>query len=325
MLHSSAMILSGSFSGSEFKEIAGLRDAVRGLLKMNSTMLYAAVYKKTSDENYFRALIAEKGAAPVPIEIVEGQQFKENKDVNYLGKGLLEPAVDPGLYSEGGFHWQNIYFPVKISGADAVAQLFVSSAVTSSDLERQGASLIKFTVWLAVCSVLLVLFTAAAGWWFYHNQAIFINGLSDSMRRAAAGDMNVSLNEMAADRELAPLASSFNELIEEFREAKNRPVPELPELPEAPPAAPDTSELFREGVALLKEGRNSEAAGIFRSVTFIKPEGYAGFFNLGVARARGGEYSSARTAFQRSIELNPDHEQSAKYLERVKDIPDRNP
>jgi tetratricopeptide (TPR) repeat protein len=74
---------------------------------------------------------------------------------------------------------------------------------------------------------------------------------------------------------------------------------------------------------MLKENRHEEAAAVFTALTILKPDGFGGYFNLGVACAKLGKYDRALDMFYRALEINPNHSHTSIYIEKVRRLRDK--
>ena len=76
-------------------------------------ILAAIIFTKTSDENYFQAsdmLLLHDNFTP---DLERRAIVRQEKEINYLKKGLMHGVVDPAIYSQGGYCWQNAYYPYR--------------------------------------------------------------------------------------------------------------------------------------------------------------------------------------------------------------------
>ncbi|TAL37083.1 MAG: HAMP domain-containing protein [Spirochaetes bacterium] len=138
------------------------------------------------------------------------------------------------------------------------------------------------------------------------------NGTGESSQDAparTAGDANRA-GISAAPAGETDTAEKPGEPEPNTREQVASPAPEEPH--------PDPyDEIFKHGVALLKEQRTADAIDIFRALIVMTPSGFGSLFNLGVAYARAREYALSASMFRRSLEVQPDHETARQYLAKV--------
>ena len=74
---------------------------------------------------------------------------------------------------------------------------------------------------------------------------------------------------------------------------------------------------------MLKSARFEEAAAVFTALTILKPDGFGGYFNLGVASAKLGRFDKALEMFDHALRINPNHTHTAVYIEKVRRLRDR--
>jgi tetratricopeptide (TPR) repeat protein len=275
-------------------------------------ILYVIIFSKTHDENYYRIYGKLPMSSGLVLRISKNAVVRENKKINYLKEGILHSVIDPEIYSRDNFHWQNVYYPYELNNKKVVLQFLISvsrtqEAITSYVESIHGIRLANGIMAgaLAVAVVVLTLI-------FTHNYSLLLSNLSRYMKKAAGGDLGVSLNQ-TTDGELSELAVSFNTLIEELKDKKGGNVSDQEGL----------YAIFNTGVSTLRENRLDEAIGIFRALTIIKPNGFAGCFNLGVAYAKKGEYREAEAMFEEARAIDPSHELTIAYIEKVRRLRNR--
>ncbi len=270
------------------------------------------VFRKTEDENFFRVAETISFLDGLRPEIEKSDTVKEEKEMNYLKRGLLDPVVDPDIYYQDGRAWQNVYIPLGIGGRKAVAQCRMSVADSWHAIRTYVRETRMIRISMALVTLITVLGAIALSIILAHNYSLLIRNLSDTMEKAAGGDLGVALRE-TADTELSRLALSFNALVEEMKERPSKT---------APPAA-DTAPLFSTGVSLLKDGRLDDAIAVFNAIVAIKPAGFGSYFNLGVAHAKKGDYDGAERMFGKALAINPSFRLSAEYIEKIQRLRER--
>lgn len=332
-LQSSGMISPGAISGK-------LREYNAG----SGRLLAAIIFTKTTDENFYRTseiILLHDTFAPdlQPRSIV-----RQEKEVNYLKKGLVHGVVDPSIYSEDGYCWQNAYYPIDLGKKKGILQLMMTATTTRETIEGYVADTKTTQTVMIVIAALLVLAVVLLTLIFLQNYSLLLGNLSQFMEKAAGGDLNISLKE-TGDDELDQLAQSFNTLIEEMKDLSARPSPEpgtqtapvsaalepapSPEDKPAPPApgesgtaaeppSDDSGVLFTSAVALLKNNELDDAIAMFRTLTIVKPQGFGSWFNLGVAHAKKRDYEKAILMFEEARRLNPVFEVTTQYIEKLK-------
>lgn len=306
-------------------------------------LIAAIIFTKTSDENYFRTsdmVLFHDNFAP---DLKRWSIVQQGKDINYLKKGLVHGTVDPTIYTQDGYRWQNAYYPIEIGKKKAALLLMMSASATSDILLRYADDTRTAKTTLIVITVILILAVVLLTLVFLQNYSLLLSNLSRFMEKAAGGDLNVSLRK-TGDDELDQLAQSFNTLIEEMKDLSSRPSAETERGPEpapsaseaaAPqeipaPAAPDgavtgagtpedeTGILFTTAVAFLKSSQLDDAIAIFRTLTIVKPQSFGSWFNLGVAHAKKREYENAIRMFEEARSLNPSFDVTSQYIDKLK-------
>ncbi len=310
LLKKSGMIID-RLSKDDIKDPQKLADNIREYCRDDDDFLWVLIFNKTYDDNYFR-LKSKIALNPLmKIEIRKNWMVKEQKKTNYLQKALTGRMMDPIIYSSNGIYWQSIYFPFKIKDSSYVIEFFISSLRVSTAL-NEYAQVINSTkknilfitsIVTAVVIIITLLFT--------HNFTRIIKNLSEYMRKAAAGEFNVSLKE-TSDNDLNELALSFNTIVSEMKGLKDR------ENSGRDAENRDSlTDIFKYGVNLLRENRFDDSINIFKTLTLLKPDGFGSYFNLGVAYAKKREYARSLEMFNKALESNPNHEHTRNYIEKV--------
>jgi tetratricopeptide (TPR) repeat protein len=76
------------------------------------------------------------------------------------------------------------------------------------------------------------------------------------------------------------------------------------------------------GKSLLMMGEGGEAASVFSKVVERDPQFAEAWYFLGIARAKAGDLSGARQAWQECLRVRPDYEAAARQMESLKALPD---
>ncbi len=294
------------------KSVRDVTDVLRARRHVAGDLLMVNIFMRSTDENFFRVADTVSFRDDLSPEIEKSALVKEGKAINYLKMGLLNPAVDPDIYSRNGYFWQNVYFPLEIAKRRSVVQCRVSVSETWHAIGAYLEETRGIRIFMAVLAILVIGSVIALSVVLAHNYSLLINNLSAYMKKAAEGDLDIALHE-SGDADLDRLALSFNALVEEM---KDRPARSMP--PEA-----DTGAFFTTGVALLKENRLDEAIALFHAITRIKPLGFGSYFNLGVAYAKKGEYDRAEEMFKEALAVNPSYRLSAEYIEKIVKLRER--
>lgn len=276
--------------------------------------LYAVVYGKTGDENYFRVLdtIAIKGDMNVPLQV--NDTVREMQERNYIREAQLRGVVDPRLYAERGHVWQNVYYPFRLGNEDLVIQFMIATGAAGEALANYRASISDARTAALAISVILIVVVIAVTSIFIHNYSLLIDNLSLYIGKAAQGELDLSLNE--TDNELNKLALSFNSLMEELKDKKEKEEEKEAHGPER--------DLFLMGVSMLKENRLDDCIAVFRTLTILKPDSFGSYFNLGVAYAKRKEYANSLAMFERAMAENPSYDITRKYIEKIRKLMDTN-
>lgn len=301
-------------------------DAIKNELRDYNTstgdILGAIIFTKTEDENYFRITDTLFFHDDLKLELTRSEVVREQKDINYLKTGILHSAVDPDIYSQNGFFWQNVYYPYEIKNKKSVIQFLVSAARSQAAIDTYYASARSMRIFNIIFTIALVMAVIVLSVILLQNYSLLISNLSSFMKKAADGDLDVSLNQ-TEDDELNQLALSFNTLIDELKDKTVRSAQETPQQETEQTPAEETDgmgAIFTTGVSLLKENRLEEAIAIFLTLTIMKPNGFGSFFNLGVAYAKKREYDRAIHMFEEAGRINPSFEVTAQYIEKVRKL-----
>ncbi len=308
------------------------------LLSYNSSggdILGVIIFTKTEDDNFFRIADTMMFHDDLNLEVTRSEVVREQKEINYLKMGLINSVVDPDIYSQSGYTWQNVYHPWEIKNKKSVIQFLVSATRLQATIDAYSASTKSVRIFNIIFTAVLVISVAVLSVIFLHNYSLLLSNLSHFMKKAADGDLDVSLNQ-TGDDELNQLALSFNTLIDELKDKTARtshepgPPPEqVPSRGEMPQSEQEQSQdqadeadsmgvIFTTGVSMLKENRLEEAIAIFLTLTIMKPNGFGSFFNLGVAYAKTRDYDKAIKMFEEAARINPSFEVTAQYIEKVK-------
>lgn len=285
-------------------------DAIRTVITPGNGFLNVNVFSQTADENFFRvqgSLQLHPGINPGPGE---NTVVRENRGINYLKEGMFRTVVDPEIYSAGGVFWQNVYQPFTAGGKNYVLQFMISASRTMTALSEYSESMKRlkwYLIFIDIAAVIIVVFVVLH---FMQNFSLLIGNLSTSMKKATEGELNINMNA-GADRELAELALSFNSLIEEMKglREKGKQFDEMEKF--------SMNDIFKTGVAYMKEERLDDAIALFRSLLIFNPESFGGLFNLGVAYAKRREYEASLVLFKKAHEINPEHELTQSYIDKV--------
>lgn len=293
-------------AGSGREIAAGLRD----FCTEEKGFLHAIIYAKTADEDYYRVVDSIPVSDTVPVQIAKESVVREQKEVNYLRRGFIHSTADPAVYSSNGQFWKNVYVPYGSKRRRWVIQFMMTAHSAYQAMESFNDSALAVKIVTAIVSAALVIAVIVLTVLFLNNYSLLITNLSHFMSEAAQGNLQVSLNP-AVDAELQQLALSFNSLIEEMKDIKDTQEKTASE-------AIHAGDLFKTGVSFLKENRYEEASSIFRTLLISGRYLFGSYFNLGVACAKLRRYDVSMEMFRKAREINPAHELTAQYIEKVK-------
>ncbi len=300
---------------------SALAAELKSLCLAETDCMGAVIFTRTADENYFRAAETIILNPAADAGIAKDAVVREDRESGYLKKGLFEPAVDPLVRASKGVYWQNAYVPFTLGKKEVVLQFLFSATAFQTALDGYSGEISRMKKIVALLAIALVLAVFGASYLFMHNFTLLIDGLASSMKKASVGELDVNLNA-GADEELMELATSFNSLVGGLRELKAREkIFEEKEKILADLENKDTlGDIFKFGVTLLKENRLEDAAALFTTLTFLKPEGFGSYFNLGVIYARRKDYAKSMDMFQRALQANPGNELTMQYIEKIRKL-----
>lgn len=296
------------------ENIDGIRELSQKLYQYckDDNFLKVIIFSKTADENYFKVLEKINIDSSFKIKIKEGQVVHEEKDINYLHKGMITSVVDPMIYSSNGAYWQSVYYPFILKKKNLVIEYIVSSSKISTALNDYSFILRKTKRHVAIVTCVVIVVMLIITFLFLQRFSMVIKNLSGHMKNAAEGNLDVSINP-DVDIEFSELALSFNTIVSELKglKEKDKIINEL--------ESQDTlRDIFKFGVDLLKEANYDQSIKIFQALTILKPEGFGSYFNLGVAFAKKRDYENSYSMFERALDSNPNHKLTMDYLEKVK-------
>jgi hypothetical protein len=288
----------------ETEVVADIKKMLADYCTEERGFLCVIIYTKTSDDNYFKVADIVKSSRNIVLDLDKKSQVKELKEENYLKMALHRSIVEPKFYSQNGISWENVYSPFKTDDRTLVLQFLMSADRATSALDMFANSCRESRIVFSAVSGVLAVAVAIISLLFSHNFTLLIKNLSAYMNKAASGDLQVNL-KTTDDQSLNELAQSFNSLIDELKDKSDRP------------SADPYGDMFREGVSRLKDEKIHEAMAIFTTLSIMRPEGFGSFFNLGVAQAKLKNYPLSLKMFTRARELNPGHELTDRYIDKV--------
>ncbi|MFW5862791.1 MAG: HAMP domain-containing protein [Spirochaetota bacterium] len=273
------------------------------------------IFSRTSDDNYYRLSEVVKANPELAATFRKGTTLSEERSGEIIRRGLTEISVDTEIRSKNGHAWQNVFFPLPGEKKNHVVMMqspaYNVLAILRKFEESSHAMKIRVLIITSI-SMVVVIFLVLL---FTHNIHMFVDNLSGSIRKAAEGDFSVKLNP-DSDRDFSELATSFNTLIEELR-SREKNFEELTQ-------KDYLSDIFKMAVSKLKASHIEDAITLFNAVIILKPDSFGSFFNLGVAYARTREYEKSAAMFNRAREINPEHQLTMSYIEKIKAIREKN-
>jgi len=294
-----------------YRTVDHLGAEIKRQASRDSSILGVLIFGRTADDSYFRVLYKDSLNASFALDVDIGSVVTLENHNEYLQKGVFSPTVDPTIHVSGAFAWRNVYHPFRMERRNLVICVMVSSAGGLAVLEEYESSMKKLK------RVLVVVHSAAAVAvivmlvFFLHYYRLLLNSLAESLKRATAGDLTVSISAPQGD-ELEELASSFNGLVEELRMMKERE--------KSVPLRDPLDDVFKAGVEKLKSGMIDDAIHLFSSLTMLRPESFGSYFNLGVAYAKMRRYGVSIEMFDRALAINPNHEMARSYRQKVHEL-----
>jgi len=296
-------------NSASLKEFLRKKSSSQGITGIN-------LYQRTEDENFFRVMdIIINSTAYVP-EISPGQIVKPEEGLDIMKESLTKITTDSRIYTDGILRWQYVYAPFTPGKSRIISQWIVPVSETEGKINALNRNYRAQKIIIFILSLIISAGVIGATWLFYQNYSYILRGIASHLDRAADGNYNIRIS-ISDDEELNRIAGSFNALVEDIRDRKIRS-DDIEEAIQSINIKAD--ELFRDGVAALKNGDSSAALPLFRTVTLLRPESYSSFFNMGVAMARLKQYDESVEMFNRALEIKPDHEKSRAYMERILEI-----
>lgn len=295
------------------REKGGLKNKLREYCLEDDAFLSAIIFLKTGDDNYFEVVEHIPLNPSLSLDISKNTVVREDKEINYIKKGVYAPAIDPQIHLTRSVYWQSLYAPITINHKIFVLEFIMSASKTYIALNEYSDEISRIKKYVLILTVFLIVAAIASGFLFMHNFSLLISSLSESMNKAAKGELDINLNP-ETDEELSELALSFNSLIGELKElkAKEKIIQELEK-------KDSLTDIFKFGVDLLKENRVDDSIIIFNALILMKP-GFGSYFNLGVAYAKKQDYTRSLNMFEEAIKSNPGHEITLQYIEKVKKL-----
>ena len=294
------------------KNIDDLSMDLKRFCLLDSDFLYIIIFSQTPDENYFRVQKKMSLASSMEFGIKKHRLVQEDKDINFLKKGLFKNIVDPKIYYSNGKFWQCVYYPFKVRKMNIVIEFIVLTTKTITSLNEYSEAIDKTKKYIifVTCSVIFIVIIITL--LFVQNFSLVLKNISKNIQRAAKGDLNINIDP-SIDNDFSELALSFNILVDEIKGLKEKE--------EIIPGVENKdifTDIFKQGVHLLKSGNMDDSIAIFKALIILRPEGFGSYFNLGVAYAKKRNYRDSSAMFQRALTFNPNHKLALNYLAKIK-------
>lgn len=293
---------------SEYKTYKDFYKELKSLSENDNQILNIAIFTKTLDENFFRVKSIIKLNKNIKLPFRKNQKIGEKSNENFIKKGRYELTLDPSLYSQEVLFWHNVYCPKTINNKRYVLKFsinttsIVNSLSSYIDNEKINRNFIIITA-LSFIFILLIISILYA-----NSHSAFINRLTSFVEKASHGNLEISINEKA-NADITKLANSFNTLIDDLKE-KEKKINNLEN-------KDNLSDIFKAGVKFLKINKIDQSISIFKTLTIIKPNGFASYFNLGVAYIKNKNFDKSIMMFEKALELNPEHIDTKACLEKA--------
>jgi len=301
---------------------SALSKAVKRMTAERPDFLYLMILKKSSDDNFFTLKKKLPLSENLKIDLSEGTAIQDRQSIDYLKKGQLYGVADPTLYSKNKFTWQVVYQPYRVGKKNLVLQFFISAATARSSIESLNGAISSNRKILVFSSTILVIIFAVLLFLFTRNYSSLVSNLSRYMQMAADGNLDININRVA-DGELDELARSFNTLIEEMRDLKGKDM-EQEVIPPEDQNNVIIDDLFSQGVTFLKQNNLTASVTCFEFIINHRKNSFGSYFNLGVTRAKQKNYPDSLAMFLKAQDINPDHEMTGQYIERVNRLIENN-
>ncbi len=297
-------------SVASMKEFKDLAEAVKYFQGINDSKLLAVIiFSRTEDENFFKVqeIIYTDKAFKLPY--IKNSSINLSTGKNYIKSGLSEVSADPKIYRENNFFWQNVFFPLNVKERTFSVLLSVNSAYLENPVSVIAQDDLIFRKYIFISISSFIILTVFISLLYMHNLTLFINSLAHVVKKAVSGESKFKLNA-EIDNDFKDLAYSFNNLISEMKQ-KDKKISELSE-------KDYLDDIFKRGVQMLKDDQLHEAESIFYTLSYLKPEGFGSYFNLGVINAKRKNYSLSLEMFMKAKAANPEHELTNMYILKVK-------
>jgi tetratricopeptide (TPR) repeat protein len=285
----------------KIKKLKELSEELKKQCSKDPEFLYIIIFSTTPDENYFQ--IQKKIQLNPSLTIIPDKDkvVQEKKETNYIKTAATGPVIDPAVYFSNNYYYKTVYHPFLIKKSNYIIEFIISSTEVINVLDDYSGkinNLKKYSIIISACAVIIIIIAALL---FFYSFSLLIKNLSGHLKKAAEGS-EIKLDP-TEDDDLNDLTHSFSSAVSRIRQKKDIP-----------------ADLFKSGVALLKEGNYDEAVAIFKTLTIINPGSFGSYFNLGVAFAKKQQYEISLEMFENALNSNSGHELTLDYIAKVKRI-----
>jgi len=271
-------------------------------IKNNPSVYTAYIVKPTDDDRHYTVTTVIKGK----LEITHLTRVDTSEEF-LIRKGLAHVTINPAIEKQGAIAYMESYIPLH---ADSKTQCLIIQWLvpTTAILQQKHDALIQTlmqSIAIAITATIIIVVVISAIH-SYRTKSL-IQELSHSIQSIATGTLDIALND-SIDGELKTIATSFNSLVEKIKHNDQM----LHTIKEE-----TLADIFKKGVALLKDGKLDEAQACFTVTILYKPQSFASYFNLGVCMAKKGQFDAALQYFEKAKELNPDSQLPLRYIEKI--------
>ncbi len=268
----------------------------------NSTIYAAHIIKPTDDDRYYQVTKVIKGNS------LHNKLTRIDTSDNYLlRKGFAHVTVNPVIQTENTISYIESYIPLLHNGKTYCIIIQWLAPDTLLLQQKHSNEVTSLTQTVAIVIAVTFIVIACISLVQVYRTKSLIKELSHSIQSVAAGSLDIALND-SVDSELKDIAQSFNSLVENIKNKEQM----LQTIKEE-----TFTDIFKRGVAYLKEMKLDEACACFQVMLIYKPTSFASVFNLGVCYAKKGDFKTSLQYFMKAKELNPDNELTMRYIEKL--------
>lgn len=274
-------------------------------VKNNISVYTAYIVKPTDDDRNYTVTTVIKGKPQIKnlTRVDTSQEF-------LIRKGFAYVTINPAIEKQGTITYMESYIPLH---GNSKTQCLVIQwlAPNIAILQQKYDALIKTLMQIIAIVILstVIIIVVISIIHSYRTKSL-IQELSHSIESIATGSLDIALND-SIDDELKTIATSFNSLVEKIKHSDQMLLTIKEET---------LTDIFKRGVALLKDGKLDEALACFIVTLLYKPHSFASYFNAGVCLAKKGQLNDALQYFDKAREINPDNELILRYIGKIKAI-----